>query len=163
MSLEDTDDDDTFDVAVRTRPEAGASSEDNFGNLPALTEADHHDLDEGDLERLYVTASEEHMLHSLEVRNRRVLNERLITAVRQLYSEKEITSQQAKFWEGAFGALKHKPVTQAGLKMALHTESKTFLAIHLRQQLYEAMFQRDLPRITELIGKSCFCFFSNRL
>jgi len=37
--------------------------------------------------------------------------------------------------------------------MALHPESHTFVAVHQRQQLYEAMFQRDLPRMNDLIGE----------
>ena len=114
VTLEDTDDDESFDVAVRTIPDAAHSSEDNFGNLPPVTEDDHLPTTV-DLEHQYVTASEEHMLRSLQVRSHRAVNERLIIAVRQLYADRELSSLQAKFWEGAFGALKHKAVTQVSM------------------------------------------------
>jgi tRNA A37 N6-isopentenylltransferase MiaA len=106
-----------------------------------------------DAEYQFVMANEELLLTSLQLRQRRQVNEKLITAVRQLYAERELTSLQAKFWEGALGHLKHKPVTQAGLKQALHRETSTFVAVYLRQQLYEAMFHRDVPLMNKLIGK----------
>lgn len=168
---EDTDDDDTFDTAVRTKPhpaqctlvaasavgadvkagggDAGASG--GVGGLASVTEAKDEDAE--DMEHKYVTASEEFMLQNVQARQRRTVNERLITAVRQLYAERELSGLQSRFWEGAFGNLKYKSVTQAGLKLALNPESSTFVAVHLRQQLYEAMLQRDLPRMSELIGE----------
>lgn len=162
-SFEDTDDDEVFDTAVRARPTpapstataASASTTGAPGSaVGAMAPVPEEEEDDLDPEYRFVIASEEQMLTSLQLRQRRQVNEKLITAVRQLYAERELSSLQAKFWEGAFGHLKHKHVTQAGLKQALHRETGTFNAVYLRQQLYEAMFHRDLPLMNRLIGKA---------
>lgn len=159
---EDTDDDDTFDTAVRTKPHpaectlvktGGAEVGKGSGGGALASVEEVKDEDAEDIEHRYVTASEEFMLQSLQIRQRRTVNERLITAVRQLYAEHELSGVQARFWEGACGNLKHKSVTQAALKQALNPETSTFVAIHIRQQLYEATLQRDLPRMNSLIGE----------
>jgi hypothetical protein len=153
-SFEDTDDDEVFDTAVRTKPTPASNTGATAATPTGTTMETVPEEDETvDAEYQFVMANEELLLTSLQLRQRRQVNEKLITAVRQLYAERELTSLQAKFWEGALGHLKHKPVTQAGLKQALHRETGTFVAVYLRQQLYEAMFHRDLPLMNKLIGK----------
>ena len=111
------------------------------------------DTDILDPDLQYIIASEEYMLNTIKIRQKRIINEKIITAIKQLYSEKEINSYIAKFWEGALGNLKYKTVTQMGLKQVLHTDSGVFIGIYLKQCLYDAMLHRNINEMNYLIGK----------
>ncbi|KAJ1422554.1 hypothetical protein B484DRAFT_113232 [Ochromonadaceae sp. CCMP2298] len=94
---------------------------------------------------------EREMVGLTRARADRVTNERLISAIRLLHKEGEMTSHQAKFWEGSLGHLRHKTTCQMGLKLALHPESGVFNGVHVRLALYEGMYHRDDARLCDII------------
>jgi len=63
----------------------------------------------------------------------------------------ELSSLQAKFWEGALGNLKYKSLTRSCLTKALHPMSGVYRAIHYRLLLYDGMCRRDMAALEETI------------
>jgi len=63
----------------------------------------------------------------------------------------ELSSLQAKFWEGALGNLKFKSLTRSCLSTALHPVSGVYKAIHHRLLLYDRMCRRDMVALEETI------------
>ena len=63
----------------------------------------------------------------------------------------ELSSLQAKFWEGALGNLKFKSLTRSCLSTALHPVSGVYKAIHHRLLLYDRMCRRDMLALEETI------------
>lgn len=82
-----------------------------------------------------------------EKAKRRVVSEQLISGIRQLYRDKEIPSNIAKFWEGALG--NHESFRKRcihGLAQAVNDDG-VFVAVGKRKSLFEAMFRRDSSAI----------------
>lgn len=99
------------------------------------------------------------------VRDRKLVNERLILAVRRLYQAKEISSQVAKFWEGMFGNKKYRKFAEVELVKAmkggherLNKNEKIvtlglahlFPSVAVREMLYQAMYARDVSEINSI-------------
>eukprot|EP01034_Spumella_vulgaris_P022060 gene22060-28155_t len=165
----DTEDDDTFDRELR-----GADSALDGIKVAKGEDEDEEPLEVGvsvrrqSLRRRSLTQShkaqvEEPVMNGMtreayinklaEKRQMRANNERLVLAVRQLYADGEVSSGVAKFWEGAFGHLKHKEVTRQGMLTAIEPVSNVFHAVRKRLLLCNAMFQRDLGTMKVLLDE----------
>jgi Leucine-rich repeat (LRR) protein len=167
----DTEDDDTFDRALR-----GADSALDGMEVDDENEEDKEEQEVGvsirrqsirrkslsqqqkqkavlneDTALLDGLTREAYISKLAEKRQMRASNERLVLAVRQLYAEGEVTSGVARFWEGAFGHLKHKEVTRQGMLAAIEPVSNVFHAVRKRLLLCNAMFQRDMPVMKTLL------------
>jgi hypothetical protein len=98
------------------------------------------------------------------LRERRLINERLILAVRRLYAADEVTSGVAKFWEGMFGNRKYRKFSEVQLVNSMqfgHQRfcdesvlnaglSHLFPAIARREQLYQATYGRNIEEIERI-------------
>ena len=80
----------------------------------------------------------------LDRKQRRMVSERLVLAVRQLRREEEIDTPVALFWEGAFGNNKCRAYAIDALRLALN-EYGIFHAVGRWNLLCEAMSLRDAP------------------
>jgi hypothetical protein len=100
------------------------------------------------------------------MREKRLINERLILAVRRLYATKEVSSEVAQFWEGMFGNKKYKSLAEKQLVSSMlrgHDRlndpgifelglSHIFPAVAVREQLYQAMYGRDIEEMERIIS-----------
>ena len=82
--------------------------------------------------------------HYQERRERRVVSEQLVMAVRELKREDAISTSVALFWEGAFGNAKCRANATDLLRLALN-ENGIFHAVGRWNFLCEAMAVRDTP------------------
>jgi hypothetical protein len=125
------------------------------------------DLEEGGM--LFVEGRE-FTLNMIEfeknLREKRLINERLMLAVRRLYATKEVSRGVAQFWEGMFGNKKYKSFAEKQLVSSMlwgHERlgdpsifelglSHIFPAVAIREQLYQAMYGRDIEEMERIIG-----------
>eukprot|EP01035_Chromulina_nebulosa_P027684 gene27684-36438_t len=72
-------------------------------------------------------------------------------SVRNLYKRKELSGKVCAFWEGAFGHMKYLDTTSKVLRSALDVGDGVFHGVHIYQQMYSALFQRDCDAIHEIV------------
>lgn len=76
---------------------------------------------------------------------------RLVQSVRNLYKRKELSGNVCAFWEGAFGHMKYLDTTSKVLRSAVDVGDGVFHGVHIYQQMYSALFQRDCDTIHEIV------------
>jgi hypothetical protein len=140
------------------------SDEESVDTISSHTVADPHEVDNPvdtpleTIHRDYVNILE----YESKMRDLKIVNERLILAVRRLYSNKEVSAKVAQFWEGMFGNKRYKQLAEKELVQAMRCDpsnvskktgalSHLFPSIARRERIYQAMYSRSIDDLKEVM------------